>query len=670
MVLYPPQTHSISSSSLPFSPHIPLSTRRRTRISLSFHPSLFQSKTNSNRNNYLRQKLLKTLTKPDLSVSFPQTLHDPDPRTDPIETPTNPFKREEEVEKQQEYKIHEMFSSPPSTPKAFRFGSPKLLSNLVFFFLGLFMLETLYNVWILGSADVGGNSGDGVETGDRKKNRNWGFNGDEAEFENKVEEIRVLAREARETEQRKARSEASMSSSSAVGDDGDDVNEDRIDVKKEVNMRLLKLQKSRGKKPLQPQNLDDKDGGFASREEPPITSLKARIDAEGFKGLENDTNTSLRGESDENGLLDQGKQQADEVNADSTEEEVSHWLNEELLKRIVLKVRANEEAGREPYNGLDSEEMNFFLALMQKFRREGPDYAKQWMEKRIDGIDLSNGVTEKSGREKPLEESVRPYEKIKSVGQIETSSITDKLIEILDSGSGSSFSSIDISSHVQDDFQNEPSSAEDSLHGESYASEIPEGTGKQNKGSSNEIKSRETQSKFSQHSKNVNQGTLSISGKNTLSNSNGNSNSQLQARKVKQSMLNEVKDNQSDDENDLWWLDLPYVVAILLRRGSDHEGSEGLYSLKMNSHSGNESCSCTIAFEDRGDASNFCYLLESFFEGLGDFSADAVPLSTKDLEEGAKSKGAKVLVVRKGQVQLYAGQPLADVERSLRSILK
>lgn len=71
------------------------------------------------------------------------------------------------------------------------------------------------------------------------------------------------------------------------------------------------------------------------------------------------------------------------------------------------------------------------------------------------------------------------------------------------------------------------------------------------------------------------------------------------------------------------------VQAILLRRGSEHEGSEGLYSLKMNSHSGNESCSCTIAFEDRGDASNFCYLLESFFEGLGDFSADAVPLSTK-----------------------------------------
>lgn len=66
-----------------------------------------------------------------------------------------------------------------------------------------------------------------------------------------------------------------------------------------------------------------------------------------------------------------------------------------------------------------------------------------------------------------------------------------------------------------------------------------------------------------------------------------------------------------------------------MRRGPELENSEGFYSLKMNSHSGNEGCSCTIAFEDRVDACNFCYLLESFFEDLGDFSADAVPLSTK-----------------------------------------
>lgn len=40
-----------------------------------------------------------------------------------------------------------------------------------------------------------------------------------------------------------------------------------------------------------------------------------------------------------------------------------------------------------------------------------------------------------------------------------------------------------------------------------------------------------------------------------------------------------------------------------------------------------DSPSYTVAFQDRGDATNFCYLLESFFEGLGDVSADVVPLT-------------------------------------------
>lgn len=70
--------------------------------------------------------------------------------------------------------------------------------------------------------------------------------------------------------------------------------------------------------------------------------------------------------------------------------------------------------------------------------------------------------------------------------------------------------------------------------------------------------------------------------------------------------------------------------AILLNRNSDPEAPRGLYSLKLKSHLENEaSSSYTIAFEDQGDATNFCFLLESFFEDLGDFSADVVPLSIK-----------------------------------------
>lgn len=67
-----------------------------------------------------------------------------------------------------------------------------------------------------------------------------------------------------------------------------------------------------------------------------------------------------------------------------------------------------------------------------------------------------------------------------------------------------------------------------------------------------------------------------------------------------------------------------------MRRGSDREGQAGFYNLKFGSQAQEQSnSSYTVAFEDRVDASNFCFLLEDFFKDLGDFSADILPLSIK-----------------------------------------
>lgn len=67
-----------------------------------------------------------------------------------------------------------------------------------------------------------------------------------------------------------------------------------------------------------------------------------------------------------------------------------------------------------------------------------------------------------------------------------------------------------------------------------------------------------------------------------------------------------------------------------MRRGLKHEGVGGLYTLRIPSGVQDlTEASYTVAFEDRGDAKNFCYLLESFFEDLGDFDVDVVPLSVK-----------------------------------------
>ncbi|XP_011090970.1 uncharacterized protein LOC105171522 isoform X2 [Sesamum indicum] len=122
-----------------------------------------------------------------------------------------------------------------------------------------------------------------------------------------------------------------------------------------------------------------------------------------------------------------------------------------------------------------------------------------------------------------------------------------------------------------------------------------------------------------------------------------------------------------NSETDFWWSKLPYVLAILMQRGHDGPG-EGLYTLK-NISSAEDRISHVVAFEDRADANNFCYLLQSFFEDLEDFKADVVPLTVKEVNEAVESNTMRVIVVKKGQLKLYAGQPLVDAETALRALI-
>ncbi|XP_051127529.1 uncharacterized protein LOC127248991 [Andrographis paniculata] len=119
----------------------------------------------------------------------------------------------------------------------------------------------------------------------------------------------------------------------------------------------------------------------------------------------------------------------------------------------------------------------------------------------------------------------------------------------------------------------------------------------------------------------------------------------------------------------LWWLKLPYVLVIIIQRGDYDKGSEGFYVLKSISGSKNRT-SHIVAFEDQADANNFCYLLESFFEDMEGFRADVVPLTAQELSETVKSRAMRPIVVKKGQLQLYAGQPLSDAEMALRSLIE
>ncbi|CAE6193729.1 unnamed protein product [Arabidopsis arenosa] len=135
--------------------------------------------------------------------------------------------------------------------------------------------------------------------------------------------------------------------------------------------------------------------------------------------------------------------------------------------------------------------------------------------------------------------------------------------------------------------------------------------------------------------------------------------------------IRRARENQSGKVNKMWWLKLPYVLRVLMRSNIDQDISEGYFTLRTESMEQNEGqVSHMIAFEDQSDARNFSYLLESVFEDLDDFSADIAPVSTKDLYDEVSSGDKNVIVVRKRQLTLYAGQPFEDVERALRTLIQ
>lgn len=122
---------------------------------------------------------------------------------------------------------------------------------------------------------------------------------------------------------------------------------------------------------------------------------------------------------------------------------------------------------------------------------------------------------------------------------------------------------------------------------------------------------------------------------------------------------------------DPWWLKLPYVLVILMQNGIGDEAQRGFYNIRIYTDAENQSYSSyTVAFEDRNDARNFSYILESAFEDLPDAAVDIAPLSTKEFKEVGETLDNKVIVLRKGELKIYAGDPLADVEAALRSLVK
>ncbi|XP_030975918.1 uncharacterized protein LOC115995477 [Quercus lobata] len=531
-------TTTLSLLTPPINPTV---TRPKARASASLPLPLPKP---TQRKNYLRPKILKTLTKPPSNPVIPIVSPDNETETESpdFESPTDEtYTENRAADIGETVEVEEFRSSEtPATAADGIVGKLSARSVLKYgaYLVGLFVFQTICSVWILGKANSDSVKDGNLDSSDNNRKKNSSSNkekvlfGSDSELEMKIEEIRAMAREARRSEKNAGKE----------GGEDDEFGEEsliskrRIGIEKEIGAKLSKLQKR---------------------------------------------------------------------------------LNSNLANKVEDKVKRGNS---------DSKDANGTLMFKKKLKFKSPPMKVRNGSKGFGGTkdrirNVDNGKKSGSKSVEGDRRKLRGQESLSDLGNAQQRN--GRVVQKTDS-----------------------------------------------ERSSVEVVNSEQSVKFeTQHSHkftNGNEGTASTSDNHAVFSINGNS----KHREVgDEPLANKFIEKQPNTESDFWWLRLPHVLAILMRRGSDHEGQGGLYTLKISPEAQEQRDCYTVAFEDRVDASNFCFLLESFFEDLGDFSSDVVPLPVKELHE-AVSDGMKVIVVKKRQLQLYAGQPFADVETALHSLVE
>ncbi|KAK9061968.1 hypothetical protein SSX86_019152 [Deinandra increscens subsp. villosa] len=137
-----------------------------------------------------------------------------------------------------------------------------------------------------------------------------------------------------------------------------------------------------------------------------------------------------------------------------------------------------------------------------------------------------------------------------------------------------------------------------------------------------------------------------------------------------QAVVSKYSEYGDEEEIDYyWWLDLPFLLCIEMYIDGDGDDRIGFYSLEMASDLElDPKPHHIIAFEDAGDCKNFCYVIQTHMEMLGNGNAFVVPQLPKDTYQEAKANGFNVTVIRKGELKLDVDQTLEEVEEKIVEI--
>lgn len=394
------------------------------------------------------------------------------------------------------------------------------------------------------------------------------------------------------------------------------------------------------------------------------------------------------------------------------EAEEFDWRKDDVLRETVMKVRANEEVGKEPFDGLSSEEEDlFFKGIDDRIERER-ERVDKWISERVENLDYGkDGI----GYDDPPEAYMARWSK----DQPKRSHLVEKLkedrqkfmkekIELYspaipekESSSGITKSTSNLTSFAVPSIistGNATDTRRESHNGSSTSAQtVISSSGKSNK-FVKQLKqeswkhtkkwSRALQEKYNAERDPEIKALMRSVGQDLdrwiteekvkeaseiVSQSPKEQLEYIKARMQKESemfgqkaMLSKYSEYKSETEDHLWWLDLPYVLCIGLYRNKNGEIMKGLYSLEMalDLDSKNQRFH-VVAFEDKGDAKNFCCILRNKLENA---NARVIPRAPKELYREAKSEDYKVTVVKKAQIQLHIDKPLEELEGIITEI--
>lgn len=579
------------------------------------------------RRNYLRRKLLKTLTKPTPeTLTLTQTPAEDSEtgvREFEFEAPPEPIARDSEnsaaakpgfdsVEESEasssdakgsdivEVSVSEGSGVVEASPSGLGRVSARTVVRFGACFVGIFILQAIVRALVVDSAD---------SIGDKRRRRRSnreevGINGkvnpfreklemkNEAEMEAKIAEIRMMAMEAKERE-RKNSGDGYLGLDDEEDDSDDEVEDDgsraKSGIEREIDGRLTRVRRGLDtvREKSQAMNVN-------------FLSKPKQEDAD--KGKKN-----VLGEKEEDKML-------------MFEKKYRFRSGDSSKPRDKPKgFQGSDRIGR---NGSISGKANGFSKKAVRVDMESSSDLKREASKTEDGDDIKKTAEASSQFQAPKKDS------------------------------GDESLRMDLKKNIEENVE-------------------------QNKGNVQECTAEQIVDKVTQlrMSENIDSQNIVIEGgktktsrKNVVPQSNGRS----KGRRVGSTPSSSRGDSKKTDAgSDLWWLNLPYLFAIAMQQAYGDKGEGGFYSLKTISDDPTLThASYTVLFQDRGDAQNFCHLLESFFEELEDISISVIPLPIKELNDAVKSQTKKVIAVRKGQLRLYAGQPLDEVEMALRSLVK